>query len=169
MLEQDLQNVISTLDSIINFKTHLYKKQIRISNAIRYQTLFTYVYTTLQEVLITLNLIFVDEGFLNDMEDQLNTKVQEGNYDLHCSLFELAAKLNEITNLWFKSNYITQFVQELNDLLKCIFQSFQIGVLQNIGNLLVEEKIETMDSNEIIQIILQSICKKEFVINRTSS
>lgn len=164
-IEQDLSNIIVTLDAIIHYKMQYYKKQTQITNPVRYQYLFTYVYTTLQEIIFSLNLILVDDDFLVQLEEYLNAKIADANYETHCDLFHLTAQLIEISNLWFKSNYITSFLNDLTNLLKCIFNTFPLPVLHNLGNIISQTTFLSQDSNEVISQILQSMSIK--TLNRS--
>jgi hypothetical protein len=48
--------------------------------------MFTYVFTALQEILYTLNLILVRDPFLIDLEEALDQHAHEKDWSIHLSL-----------------------------------------------------------------------------------
>lgn len=83
----------------------------------------------------SLNLIFVNDHFLNELEEQL----LRNEYTLHVQLFKIAGCLVQIERLWFKSNYIANFCKVLINIFRCIFKSFQLEDLKQIEELLSDE------------------------------
>lgn len=69
-------------------------KKVVVKDGIRFNYMFSYVYTSLQEILFTLNLVFVNEQYLLDLEEILEQHVNEQDYSVHISLFRVASLLS---------------------------------------------------------------------------
>lgn len=71
IIEYDLDIILHQIQEIILLKESKFIKQVQIVDGVRFSFLFPYIFATLQEILYSINLVFVNETFLQELEDQL--------------------------------------------------------------------------------------------------
>ncbi|KAM3129578.1 hypothetical protein pb186bvf_018329 [Paramecium bursaria] len=128
LFEQDLENIIQDLRDILDFY-QFYTENIKIQNPTRYIFLSTYVYLTLEEILITLHILFNKRAFLDDLNETLDWNFKSLKYKVHLELLEIGRLLVEVQKQWSNSQFIQQFCSILLQVCKTIYMKFSINIL----------------------------------------
>lgn len=146
-VEYDIPNIVQQLESVVKFKTvYTSKSKLTINNGIRYKFLSTYVFTTLQEIFYTLNFQFVNDDFLEELEETLEQHSTENQHKLHINIIKIAAFLEEIHKIWFKSGWIQKFARVLSDILNVIIKTFKFSDLRKCEQLMYPQISRLEDS-----------------------
>ncbi|CAD8193240.1 unnamed protein product [Paramecium pentaurelia] len=126
-IQEDLEIIRHQLDQILLLKGCNYIKQVQIVDGVRFQFMFSYIFACMQEILYSINLLFLNDNFLSELEGQLSKDIDD--LAIHQLLFKIAGHLVQIQKMWFKSSHITHLCQVLINIMKIVFRTFDISVL----------------------------------------
>ncbi|CAD8133692.1 unnamed protein product [Paramecium octaurelia] len=131
IIKIDLVIMIDDLQKIIDYlilPQHSYMAMTIIKAPIRYKYLMSYIYLNLEEILISLNSLFLNEQFLEYLEELILFNQQNSIYRLHFQLFEICQKLLIIEKIYVKEN-LGHLCQLLLDVFQSIISGFETKVL----------------------------------------
>ncbi|CAD8049274.1 unnamed protein product [Paramecium sonneborni] len=131
IIKIDLLTIIDDLQKIIDYlilPQHSYMAMTIIKAPIRYKYLMSYIYLNLEEILISLNSLFLNESFLEYLEELILFNQQNQIYKLHFQLFEICQKLLIIEKIYVKEN-LGHLCQLLLDVFQSIISGFDTKVL----------------------------------------
>lgn len=127
IIEHDFNNLIVDLDSFLELQDN--HDLIYINNPVRYVLMNSYMYLCVEETLITINIILSNDKFICDLEDMLHHNYRNHIYIVHLQLFEIASKVTLIKKLYSQSRHIEVLSRILINILKSIFQTFDLSLL----------------------------------------
>ncbi|KAM3147677.1 hypothetical protein pb186bvf_000005 [Paramecium bursaria] len=130
-IKTDIYTILDDLQNIIDIKSDQafsFMNLTIIQNPIRYKYLITYIYLYLEELLLSLYLVFNNEQFLEDFEESLLSQQKAGSLILHFQLFDLTNKLIMMER-YYHQKHIGQLSRLILNILKCIFNTFDMHIL----------------------------------------
>ncbi|CAK78094.1 unnamed protein product (macronuclear) [Paramecium tetraurelia] len=132
LIEIDLENILNDLKDILELReSGCDYQKIKLSNPTRFSYLCSYFYMTLEENLVSLNFIFDQLSFFDELEDtlKLNQKKSEPQLKQHSVLLEFGNILLKIEQLWSESELITNLVKVLMVVFCNIYKTFDLHTL----------------------------------------
>ncbi|CAD8078308.1 unnamed protein product [Paramecium sonneborni] len=132
LIEIDLENILNDLKDILELReVECDYQKIKLSNPTRFSYLCSYFFMTLEENLVSLNFIFDQLYFFDELEDtlKLNLKKQEPVLKQHCLLLEFGNILLKIEHLWYQSEIISNLIKVLMVVFCNIYKTFDLHIL----------------------------------------